>query len=86
MVELAGITEERYEELLASSPLERREASDEIWADLKRVRGVLTEIRGAHYLAMDWMIRESGGELNDAEFENRVFHLRERGIACVGTR
>jgi hypothetical protein len=84
MVEFAGMTEERYEQLLESSPLERRGASEEIWADLKRVRGVLTEIRRAHYLPLDWPIKEDNPEITDEEYTNRVFHYRERGIACVG--
>lgn len=86
MVEFAGMTEQRYEQLLESSPLERRGASEEIWADLKRVRGVLYAIRRAHYLPLDWLIGEGNPELNDEEYADQVFHLRERGIACVGTR
>lgn len=82
----AGMTEERYNQLLDSSPLERREATEEIFADLRRVRGVLYEIRRAHYLPLDWSITEDSPELTDSEYANRVFHLRERGIACRGTR
>jgi len=86
MVEFAGITEERYAQLLEGSPLDRRAACEEIFADLKRVRGVLNEIRKAHYLPLDWPIPEDSPELTDEEFDNRVFHLRERGIGCRGTR
>ena len=86
MVEFAGMTEQRYEQLLEGTELDRRAAVNEIWADLKRVRGVLNAIRVAHYLPLDWMIREGSGELNDEEYERQVFLFRERGIACKGSR
>ncbi len=82
-VGFAGITEERYADLLEGSVLDRRAASEEIFADLKRVRGV---IRNAHHLLLDWPVEENSLELSDEEYEDLVFHLRERGIGCRGTR
>lgn len=86
MVEFSALTEQRYRQLLEGTPLDRRAAVEEIWADLKRTRGLLKAIRDAHYLAHDWKINEGSGELDDEEYTRQLASFRERGIACKGSR
>lgn len=85
MTEWTGITDQRYKQLAGDSTL-RVYATEEIWAELNRMRDILTLQRKAHYAMISWGISEGQGDRDPAQHDNLLNNLHERGIGTVEGR
>jgi len=73
-----GMTEERTKQL-EEHPELRKNATEEIWAEMLRCRQRLDEIRMAHYLIYYPMQHEWCSELNDEENAARLASMVKGG-------
>ena len=80
-----AITEQRFEQLRDNLDL-RSAATDEIWAELLRMREILQQIEDAHYRMLGRGIIEGGPELSDEEYRRQCEGYRARGISTRGAR
>lgn len=77
MSEYTGITQERFNQLGAGGEEVRKEAAEEIWAELLRTQGMLNEIRTVVYRFLDFrMPSESQGDRDAKEHESYLASLR----------
>ena len=80
-----AITEQRFEQLRDNPDL-RSAATEEVWAELLRMREILQLIENAHYGMLGRGIIEGGPELSDEEYRRQCGGYRDRGISTRGTR
>ena len=80
-----AITEQRFEQLRDNLDL-RSAATEEIWAELLRMRAILQLIANAHYGMIGRALIEGGPELSDEEYQRQCQGYRARGISTRGTR
>ena len=82
-----GMTDERYEELLAADCGTRVAAVDEIWSEGIRLREHLKKLNEAQRMVMygpnNWRYSEGQVDRDDEEYARYLDHLEERGIGIT---